>query len=289
MTVSDLFYLNPVRWVIAIALVPVAYYLQSVWRPEENSCKPHPPVPPRMNANGTIDHVNIYKCGGKKGHYVVVRFSQNQEVLPSAKMEPTEVSGFGGPTVTLSSSENQYVSARYDLSNSWELMRKDEKDYNKYSARITFSQWSDDLTSSSLASDMKDAEIACSAPIKHPNGLLEYRSKNGRDPKEYPSCFSSRSNDERRRIYVQERPSAYFDCSVADPGNGKQYLCYGRVDTPEKVHVSATFFTVSEPNPDLIGEVIKHVTQRAGEAFLAYGELQADEVFDFEKIQGVTK
>ena len=180
-----------VMWIVALTLAVPLLYLQDYFQEDGLNCRPAP-VPPRVNADGTVDHVLIRKCEGGKGRYVIMRFAADQQVRASKNMAPTEVGGFGGPTVTLSSSTNQYLVAFYDMSNGWKPFTKAEfskKEGYDHIAEIVFTRWEDDLTAWSLARNMKEAETSCEKPIRHANGILEYRLKEGRDPRVYPRCF----------------------------------------------------------------------------------------------------
>jgi hypothetical protein len=277
-------------WVIVLLVAAPLLYFRSSDDDEKPNCNP-PPVSPRTNADGTVDHVLIRKCEGSNGIYIILRFPADQKLSLSEKMEPTEVGGFGGPTVTLSSSTNRYIFASYDMSNDWKpVPRADVKKLDrKLIADIVFSNWGNDETRKSLERNASDIEVACEAPIRHLNGLLEYRLKKGRDPQTNPKCFQSHINSETARTYVSTNPVAVFDCSAPPKGGDYPGLCTGRVDTREPVHISVHYYNVAEPNAEQVAQAISRVSEQVAKAFVETGELRADDIFSFEKFGGDTK
>jgi hypothetical protein len=212
-----------------------------------------------------------------------MRFAADQSVTPSGNMEPTEVGGFGGPTVTLSSNPNDYITAHFDMTKNWQPIPKGASNSVdiRYKADVTFSTWGD-LTKEEFKRGLANADIACEKPMQHANGILEYRPKSDRDRSAYPGCFRQSGNWKGARTYVSTDSIAVVEC-FPPPGGNDSGQCRGSVDTPGYIYVDVFNYVTSEPTPEQIAETIAKVIRIGTLAFVKHGELQPDEIFEFAK------
>jgi hypothetical protein len=274
-------------WVGVSVLVVPLIYVQYFFEADKQLCG-HPSIPPRINSNGTVDYVIIHKCKGYKGRYLVIRLPADQAVSLSENAESPNVAVLDGPSLKLLSSNNQFLVTLYDISKGWKPVSNLE--YEKLDrsvvAKITFTEWDNDLIRRSLDRDAKNAGIACETPIEHANGMLEYRAKSGRDPKTYPRCFGTWLSLYNARTYVSSKPIAIFDCWSPRADGSVTGDCKGGVSTKENIYVNVEFQNNSEPTAEQVADVMANVQQQVSRVFMMAGELQTDKTFDFEKIRG---
>jgi hypothetical protein len=270
--------------VAALLAYPLVHFFGTA--DERPTCR-YTPVPPRANADGTLDHVIIRKCEGDKGRYTIIRLPAIQAIRLSQNMEPTEVRGFDGPPVTLSSSTNRYIVGNYDLSKDWKPISESEmKDMdNKFIGEITFTRFEPDFTRSSLIEQLENAKLACEPATRHNNGIVEYRLRKDRDPKTYPPCFGALTKNANSRTFVSENPAAVFDCSLLEEANGVIGSCRGNLDLADKLHVGIRVPFITEPTAQQMSEIIPHVVRQAEKAFVGSGDLDTHETFSFEKLR----
>jgi hypothetical protein len=283
---------NTISRVLIVGAIAFLWYTyQTIFRVEPTPWR-HPQVAPRDNQDGTVDYALISKWfKDKPGHYVIVRFPKNQGLRKSDDLDEGPVSVDGMPPVTFKAVPNRYISALYDLSKGMVPIAQSEMDkapHNQISINFAANTVNDGEFARRVSMELKDAELACEPPIKHANGVHEYRRREGRSASEYPLCLTLTDTGARktRGLVLHDtsnRVTAMYQC-IWPPGDGPlSGLCQGVIGTLKKARILVSFYFEGDITPDQIKVITETAARRAEEAFVRYGELTAEQIFSFDK------
>jgi hypothetical protein len=271
----------------ALAIAGVVLFYQNFIKEVPKSWR-HPLVAPRENADGTVDHVLISKAlEHSAGHYFILRFSQDHKLRLSDGFDTSTVSLEGVPTITLKGVPNYYVVALYDMDDGLKPISKKATDIKTTrQLRLNYTFFTEKSFKETLDLQMKEANEACAPPIKFPTGVVEYRLKDGRDPRARPSCFGHLEPEGRKtRAYLLIDPSqtstSQYQCTWPSQNGTWTGLCSGQIVVTGKIGALATFYFEEDITPDDLQKITTTVITRMNEAFVQYGELKPEDTFSF--------
>jgi hypothetical protein len=261
---------------LAITIGSLIYTNLPPWR--------HPYVPPRANADGTIDYPVIFKpLKLKDGGYWVLRLDKDQINNFSDKEETYDFS-LWGTSGSLRSIPNDSLVAHFHFPEMKPYIKGTSSE-RKGAIRIQFFN-SPSNADIYFESDLKDVQEHCETPTKINNRITEYRRKPIANEDKSGNCFSSLTDKNRQSMgYLVHDSSgntlALYTCLWPTPGLYGHCNSYLMLPFDRRAQITIQYYSMITPE-----DLIKYTDQSVDfivNATVTHGRLVGDQEFSFEK------
>jgi hypothetical protein len=265
---------------LAITVGSIIYNNLPPWR--------HPYVPPRANADGTIDYPLIFKpLKLQEGDYWVLRLDKDQWINKIIDSEETYDFSLWGTSGSLRSVPNRSLVAHFHFPE----MKPYIKGTSAEQTGAISIQFSNNPSNADIyfESDLEDVKEHCETPTKINNRITEYRRKPIPNQVKSGNCFSSLSDENRQSMgYLVHDSSgntlALYTCLWPIPGRYGHCTSYLMLPFERTANITIQYYSMITPD-----ELVKYTDQALDfilNATVTHGRLVGDQEFSFEKFGG---
>jgi hypothetical protein len=249
-------------------------------------------IPPRENADGTIDYVLAYNLKapfeGLKGNYWVLRFTKHQYISLSGLSGDTTVGRVGGPAYTLRSFPNEYLVINMRKFGNAEVMQNDPDTFKHYDGRVDIQVMSSlQSTGPWFIEEIQSAQKKCAAPVVVSKRIVAYQEKNPPNRGYLNRCFAYYHTAERSIGYIfyddAGAPIAILSCGL--PTADESGICRASVFSKQPGSIIVTVY-FRNLEPQILLDTIDKAIRYIADVTVARGQLAYGEQFDMNSIRG---
>jgi hypothetical protein len=249
-------------------------------------------IPPRENADGTVDYALILRpINEHGGYYWVIRLNKIFSVRRSEDLDNLDAELSGGPAFKFKPVPNNFLTLGYIIENGIRPLTKERKAliplHKAFNVLLTISNPNAHLE---IAKHLEEAKSYCAPPVRLSSRVEMYQQKNEGARKGTPKCFS--------KTTLTDGIDAGYLITDNDGKPIGLYSCRER-NRPETSFCEATFTLKTEwsalaqfqhegLSPIEFEKITDTIIADINKALVAHGKLALNETFDFGRL-GETK